>query len=152
MKLPWRRGERRVGQEADFAQVEAAVARMREALVPLNEQLHGLATHISTMRAALTARGRSDLPAASATSLEAALAAAEASYEHSLRTRDAVLRQAEELQAKALGIRATLGSLASRDACAEAALQAEDRVRRELDSLAHATARLEARLELDEGA
>lgn len=150
MRPPWRRA-RKEGQAADLAQVEAAVARMREALVPLNEQLHGLAAHISTMRSALGAVGRATLHERNRATLEAALAAAEATYTESLRTRDTILRQAHGLQSQALDAHARLGFLATRESCTEAALNAEERVRLALDSLTEATSRLEARLELTEG-
>src|ERR1051325_10912747 len=91
MRLPWRRAERSAGQAADFAQVEAAAARIREALVPLNEHLHGLASHISSMRALLGSPGREHLPPQSLAALEAALAAAEGTYANSLQARDAIL-------------------------------------------------------------
>jgi hypothetical protein len=134
-----------------MAQVEAAVARMREALVPLNEQLHGLAAHISTMRSALAAVGRASLPPRNRATLEAALAAAEATYTESLRTRDTILRQAHGLQSQAIAAHTKLGSLATRESAAAAALSAEESVRLALDSLSAASSRLEARLELTEG-
>lgn len=134
-----------------MAQVESAVGRMREALVPLNEQLHGLAAHISSMRSALAAAGRVSLPLRNRATLEAALAAAEATYAESLRTRDTILHQAHGLQSQALDAHTKLGSLTTRESCAEAALNAEESVRLALDSLSVASSRLEARLELTEG-
>jgi hypothetical protein len=151
MRLPWRRRGESEREGADFARAETAAAQMRESLVPLNEQLHGLATHISSMRTALASAGKGHPGAVPMASLEAALAAAEATYASSLKTRDAIVRQAEELQTQCREIRTRMGALAARTACDEAALQAEDRVRRELNALTEATTRLEARLELMEG-
>jgi hypothetical protein len=149
MRWPWRRAAEKAGEAADIAAAEAAAARMRETLVPLNEQLHALASHITTMRAALaSARRRLPLPEEVA-SIEAALAAAEATYQSSLRTRDAILTQAEALQSRSRDVHAALGSRAAREACSQAALQAEERVQKELFALAEATARLDARRELD---
>jgi hypothetical protein len=148
--MPWRRSKQGEGADVDYAQVEAAAARMREALVPLNEQLHGLASHIATMRAALSAPRHGPLPPDEHAALAAVIAAAEHSYQTSLRTRDAVLLQAEELRGQSRAVRSRLGALAAREACSEAALQAEERVRHELTALVEATSRLQARAELSD--